>query len=195
MADGPATTGGGRPRDEELTAAIVQATAGLLHEVGFDRLTIAAVAARAGCGRGAIYRRWSTKEELALAALRDAGPRAVPLGDDPRANVERMARHISNEIGNSTELIAGFIAASRDDPDLAKAMRDRLSTPDRHLLRQQITEVVGDDAAIVDFLADAIPGVALLRSLVFDEPIATDEIVLSVGEVLGATAKPDASAS
>ena len=44
--------------------------------------------------------------------------------------------------------------------------------------------MVGERASIVDFLADAIPGVALLRSLIFEEHVATDEIARSIRQLL-----------
>ena len=47
----------GRKRDDEVTDAILSATAELLLEVGFDRLRPQDVAERAGAGKGAIYRR------------------------------------------------------------------------------------------------------------------------------------------
>lgn len=59
----------GRPRDAGADQAILTAVADLLTEVGFNGLTIDAVAQRAGVGRATIYRRWDTKEQLVLDAL------------------------------------------------------------------------------------------------------------------------------
>lgn len=42
----------------------------LLSEVGFDRLTFDAMAARAGVSKTTLYRRWPTKHELVIDAVR-----------------------------------------------------------------------------------------------------------------------------
>lgn len=74
MPDRQSRTGepaGGRPRDRSLDAAILSATLELLDETGYQRLTFEAVARRAGTSRPAIYRRWSGRPELVLAAIAD----------------------------------------------------------------------------------------------------------------------------
>lgn len=58
-----------RRRGAALLDAIHRATLDELAEVGFEAMTIEAVAARAGAGKASLYKRWATKEELVLAAL------------------------------------------------------------------------------------------------------------------------------
>lgn len=60
----------GRPRSAQAHKAIIEATLELLAEEGFQGLSIEAVAARAGVGKTTIYRRWSSKEELVMEAIR-----------------------------------------------------------------------------------------------------------------------------
>src|SRR5215831_12943753 len=67
QVDGPAR---GRPRSADLTPAILAAVIELIDEDGYDRLTIQDVADRAGVGLATIYRRWSTKRDLVVEALR-----------------------------------------------------------------------------------------------------------------------------
>lgn len=59
----------GRPRDKTREAKILEETLKLLSEVGFARLTVDAVVARARASKATVYRRWATKEELAVAAF------------------------------------------------------------------------------------------------------------------------------
>lgn len=60
----------GRPRSEHVEDAILDAVTGLLGEgVSYDGLSMEAIAARAGVGKAAIYRRWPNKESLVLATL------------------------------------------------------------------------------------------------------------------------------
>jgi AcrR family transcriptional regulator len=59
----------GRPRSNQSHQAMLQSTLELLSEVGFDRLSIDAIAARAGVGKSTIYRRYRGKEELVADAI------------------------------------------------------------------------------------------------------------------------------
>lgn len=59
----------GRPRDPSADERIRAAAAELLLEHGVDGTTVDAVAERAGVGKATVYRRWPSKEDLALAAF------------------------------------------------------------------------------------------------------------------------------
>ena len=67
----------GRPRSAEVHSAILTATLGLLAEEGFDGMSIEEVANRAGVGKTAIYRRWSSKEALVIDALKALDPEVL----------------------------------------------------------------------------------------------------------------------
>lgn len=64
---------GGRPRDPRVDEAVLSAALDLLAEQGYARLTIEAVALRAGVAKTSLYRRWSTKELLVLDAVVNVG--------------------------------------------------------------------------------------------------------------------------
>ncbi len=69
----------GRPRDPQIDQDLLDATRAVLHESGYRRLTLEAVARRAGTTKPAIYRRWPTRQHLVLAALaRDLGEAEAP---------------------------------------------------------------------------------------------------------------------
>jgi AcrR family transcriptional regulator len=61
--------GRGRPRDPETDTRITAAAAELILQRGFDRTTVDDVAAHAGVGKATVYRRWPSKEDLAVAAM------------------------------------------------------------------------------------------------------------------------------
>ena len=67
--DAPVKRGRGRPRDPETDSKITRAAAELLLLRGFDKTTVDEVAARAGVGKATVYRRWPSKEDLAVAAM------------------------------------------------------------------------------------------------------------------------------
>ncbi|MBM0066882.1 TetR/AcrR family transcriptional regulator [Alkalicoccobacillus gibsonii] len=64
----------GRPMDLSRNEVIVQTTLELLAEVGFDALTIEAIAHQAKVGKATIYRRWASKEELVIHAVSSISP-------------------------------------------------------------------------------------------------------------------------
>jgi AcrR family transcriptional regulator len=59
----------GRPRSDRASRAILDAARDLIVEEGFAQLRLEHVAARAGVGKATIYRRWRSKEALALDVL------------------------------------------------------------------------------------------------------------------------------
>src|SRR5438552_16672378 len=59
----------GRPRDRAIDDAALRAARELLVEVGWDRLSMVAIAERAGVGRPALYRRWPSKTHLVFEAV------------------------------------------------------------------------------------------------------------------------------
>jgi len=70
-----------RRRGEELESALLEAAWEELSEKGFDAFTYEGVAARAATSRAVLYRRWPSKGELAIAALRHA--RLASIGETP----------------------------------------------------------------------------------------------------------------
>lgn len=94
--------GGGRPRDAELDAAILAAAREIAAERGVGGLTISDVADRAGTSRPAVYRRFASRTDLAVATLaslavaRDPTSTGDPLADltaelsDFRAAISRL---------------------------------------------------------------------------------------------------------
>lgn len=65
----PMRRGRGRPRDPKTDQRIIEAATQLMLERGFDKSTVDEVASRAGVGKATVYRRWSSKEDLAVSAM------------------------------------------------------------------------------------------------------------------------------
>src|SRR5581483_3183891 len=80
----------GRPRDAAADDAILHATVDMLAEVGFDRLTIEAIAARAQIGKPSIYRRWHSKAELVVDAVTALIPFTPASPDQPDGDVPEL---------------------------------------------------------------------------------------------------------
>ncbi|WP_079060516.1 TetR/AcrR family transcriptional regulator [Streptomyces bungoensis] len=71
----PARTASPRRRGAVLERAILDAALEQLSTVGWNGLTMEGVAAGAQTGKAAVYRRWSSKEDLVAAALEAGLPR------------------------------------------------------------------------------------------------------------------------
>lgn len=77
----PARRGRGRPRDPDTDLRIRRAAAQLLLQHGFEKTTVDEVAARAGVGKATVYRRWTSKEDLAVAAMESLYEAEFPAPD------------------------------------------------------------------------------------------------------------------
>lgn len=93
----------GRPRSDGAHRAILHAFHELLIEVGYARLRLEHVAARAGCSKATIYRRWRSKEELAIELLRElATPHAlVPDSGATREELRAIAQDVIERLTQS----------------------------------------------------------------------------------------------
>lgn len=95
----------GRPRDHAADGRILSAAADLILAQGFDRMTVDAVAARARVGKATVYRRWSKKEDLAVAAMAHlysqdvATPDTGSVRDDLRASYSRALAFVNSTDG------------------------------------------------------------------------------------------------
>lgn len=97
----------GRPRSAKAHHAMLQATLELLAEVGFEVMSIEAIAYRAGVGKTTIYRRYSSKEELvadAIESMREEVliPDTGNLWSDIDALIENAARITLTPLGRQT---------------------------------------------------------------------------------------------
>jgi AcrR family transcriptional regulator len=122
-------------RSERSQRAILTAATDLVHEAGYRKLTIEAIAARAGVGKQTIYRWWPSKGAVVLDAFLAAaeGPDGLALPDtgDVRTDMRGVLRAIVAELADP-QLSATSRALTIDmqgDPDLAEGMLDRLLGP------------------------------------------------------------------
>ncbi len=118
---------GGRDLDPARDAALREAALALLAEVGYDRMTMDAVAARARAGKTTIYRRWSGKAELVVEALNSAkaGPGFPDTGSlrgDLRAAVGNIT---SAENRFDARVTLGMVTALARDGELREVFRER----------------------------------------------------------------------
>jgi AcrR family transcriptional regulator len=80
----------GRQRSPESHRAILAATRAVLDEVGYFRLTVEGVAARAGVGKTTVYRWWPSKSALVLEAIGADLTKPPPPSGDLRADLHAV---------------------------------------------------------------------------------------------------------
>ncbi len=82
----------GRPRDPDADGRILAAASALILLRGFESMTVDEVASNAGVGKATVYRRWSRKEDLAVAAMEQLYSDEIPSPDTGtiRGDLEAM---------------------------------------------------------------------------------------------------------
>src|SRR4051812_40225607 len=128
----------GRPRSEKAEKAIVEATPDLLGDgIRGSRLSIEAIAARAGVGKPTIYRRWTNKEDLVVDALASLKP-PIPLsrGGSVRDDLVTYLRVIREESRHQRTRCIMNIAMTDTErhPRLAERFREIAIKPRREVV-------------------------------------------------------------
>ena len=124
----------GRPRDPRRDEAIYEAAITLCADAGYDRMTLEAVAARAGVSKPTIYRRCPQgKAQLVAAAIawrREAKPE-VPDTGSLRGDLLATVRHMVEHMRENAQLAAGLTHQLRTSPELAETFRLHVIEPER----------------------------------------------------------------
>jgi AcrR family transcriptional regulator len=160
--------------DPSLDAAILEATLGLLAERGYDRMTMDDIASRAGVGKAAIYRRWSSKGTVVAEAIahwrRARGPGRPPdtgsLRGDLEAIISAVPDYDESDV-DTIKVIVGAATAATHDPVLAAALDDLVLSFPRQIISSVLDRAVargeipaGRDLSLVP---DAASGLNVLR--------------------------------
>ena len=177
-------------RSQRSRQAILTAARELVAEVGYAKLTIEAIAARAGVGKQTIYRWWPSKGAVALEALDErlrSAPGGGSAGDWPDSGdiVEdlRTQMHGVTQLFSSPEvgpLYQGLIAAAQCDPALSRAHIDQLIEPSSIACRARLVRAQerGEMRADADIqaLIDLLYGAIYYRLLLHTRPLEPEQI-------------------
>lgn len=142
-------------RNETSRRAILDAALQLCAEAGYKRLTIEAIAARAGVSKKTIYRWWPSKGAVVLDAVDAVATTVVShraTGDliaDLQAQVTAV---IDLLVPSSSSAVVGLIAEALHDDELAQSLRERLIRPriDEFKMRMHQAQLDGQFPADAD---------------------------------------------
>lgn len=178
----------GRPRDAGRDLAILDATLALLTEVGYEQLSIEAVAGRSGAAKTTIYRRYRDKAELVAAAVEHRAPAKPPqpTGKSLREDVHSLAAWLARSISEQdVGLLGAVFAGMRNDARLAQAMRRILRRDETAMtdgLLRQAAERLAPGAA--GLFAEVAAGVIVHRVVVVGEPCDAAFVAHLVDDIL-----------
>ena len=172
-----------RPRIEgDREVEILGATLQVLQDVGYDRLTMDAVALRAKASKATLYRRWNSKLRLVIDALLTT--KHTPVMPDTgtlRGDLEALMCGVGGM--TDSEAVGTFgavITAIVRDPEFADAFRTEIVGP-KVAASQEIWERARDRGEIredldLELIEPALAGICLHRVFLMGEK-PTEELI------------------
>ncbi|MFF2371257.1 TetR/AcrR family transcriptional regulator [Agromyces sp. NPDC058110] len=167
----------GRPRNADADRAILEATRDLLVADGYERLTMQAIASRAGVARQTVYRRWPSKARIvADAVLSGHLSPGFDLPTDASASLRDWLHRAAMQLTDAAHLavIRALAAAAVESDDDASRLYAAFTGPGRRQLLSLLEAGVasGDLRADADLeaAADAILGAVLYTALARNPP-------------------------
>ncbi len=176
----------GRPRDGSVDRRVLSAAWGLLHAGGYAALNMDEVAERAEVAKTTLYRRWPTKDHLAVAvAAQILGEVPIPDTGDLRRDLTQFAAALAASLnrlrmaghyggGASAGLAAEIVAAVARHPDIGDAVRAGFA--ERHAMaRARLQRAVEGEELRQDIdqavLIEQIVGPIYYRILISGAPV------------------------
>jgi AcrR family transcriptional regulator len=192
-----AGTAAGTPttrRDPDRRAAICAAVFELLGEVGYDRMTMDAVATRARASKATIYRTWQDKPGLVADSLIHHFDQITEPVDTGSLRGDLMALTGSScELANSAdgEVMAGVMSAAARNSALARTLRE-CTYEQKHALHETVIKRAVERGDVhprtsPHLLHEVLQALVLARRLVNSEPLdeqfarhVVDDVLLPV---------------
>jgi AcrR family transcriptional regulator len=168
----------------EITRSIRRALMQELAEVGYGRLSLEAVARRAGVSKTAIYRRWRSKPELVLEVVGGVARKKLPLPDTGslRGDLELLLQVMAAALQHplASQIIPDLLAEAARNPAIADMLQQTLrayqaSIGDLLIGRAQTR---GEVPESIDhqFATDLIVGPLYWRLMIARVPLNADDV-------------------
>lgn len=179
------------PRSIEIRSIALE----LVAQKGYDAVSIDEIVAVAGASKSTVYRRWSSKAELIVDAVRHNTRQSDEPGDTGslRDDLIAMLSVVADELSRDGDLVVALVAAARRNEELMAVIRTQLREPGltsgRIPLERAIArgELPGDtDTLLVDEVAMPM----LMHRLLLNEPLDPEFVAFVVDRILLGLAKP-----
>lgn len=162
-------------REGELYTAVLD----LLREVGYDALTMDAVATRTRSSKATLYRQWGGKAELVVRALRYDSPVALASADTGSLRGDfhaALALVDPCQMEKDSALLRGVAHAAHGNPDLLRALRELLLEPEVSGLETMLHRAVerGEvrpDHPAIKYVPHMLVGAYMTRWLIEELPV------------------------
>jgi AcrR family transcriptional regulator len=186
-----------RPRVEgDREQEILDAALEVLGEVGYDRLTMDAVAHRAKASKATLYRRWNSKATLVVDALASQKRTpAVPDTGDLRTDLLAAFCGMGGLTDHDTTVTLGaVITAVSTDPEFASEFRRQVLAPKARVSRL-VFEHARDrgelrDDVDLDIVVPALAGIVLHRVFLFGEQPDAALIERAIDQIILPAVRP-----
>ena len=164
----------------EREAELYEAVLDLLREVGYDAVTMDAVAARTRSSKATLYRQWGGKAELVAKAVRHSKPGGMGLVEIDTGSLKGDLHALTMRSDDCTmeqnsALMRGLAMAVHGNPDLLKAFRELLIEPEmvefRRVLQRAVDrgEIRADNPAL-GFMMHMLIGAFAARNMIDELP-------------------------
>ncbi len=130
----------------EITTALRRALLEELAAVGYGRLSIEAVARRAGVAKTAVYRRWHSKLEMVLEVVAEVAGQSLTPSDTGslRGDLELVLRVISRALAHplASQIVPDLLAEAARNPKIAETLQLALRSAQTDVAAQLIGRAV-----------------------------------------------------
>jgi AcrR family transcriptional regulator len=180
-----------RPRVEgDREQEILDAALDVLAEVGYDRLTMDAIAHRAKASKATLYRRWNSKATLVVESLaRMKPPPLVPDSGDLRTDLLSAFCGMGGLTDHDTTATLGaVITAVTTDEEFAREFRAQVVEP-----KARVSRIIFERALArgelrpdldLEIVVPALAGIVLHRVFIFGEQPDADLIERAVDQII-----------
>ncbi|HEU0241364.1 MAG TPA: TetR/AcrR family transcriptional regulator [Micromonosporaceae bacterium] len=168
----------------DITEAIERALVQELAAVGYGRLSIEAVARRAGVAKTAVYRRWNSKLDLVLDVVNSVADSKLPIVDtgslrgDLEVFLQVVARLLRHPL--ASQIIPDLLAEAARTPEIGETLEKVLRAHQRHIGEQLLGaardrgELAG--TADPDLVVDLIVGPLYWRLAIARTPVSGTDL-------------------
>lgn len=170
-----------RPKDVDLDRRLLRAAWTLLTDEGYEAVTFAGVATRAGAHRSDVYRRWSSRVRLVIDAVAEHAPLETTIDT---GSLRSDLRHFLADLASAWAMpwMDGYVAMLADvrsDPAAEEAYRSvvrRRSQPLIDLVARAVARGEISELPAPGVLGGLLEGPLMHRRMFFREELTDDEL-------------------